>query len=119
MALHGDLETDSLVLAIPRGSADQDKDSGLSMREVQGSEHEQVQGVKMAPGATVVLSACNTGRGEVKAEGVVGIARGFLLADASAAVVSLWSVADRSTAALMRIKYTHLGKAARCRKRCG
>jgi CHAT domain-containing protein len=108
MALHGDLETDSLVLAIPFGSADQDKDSGLSMREVQGSEQEQVQGVKMAQGATVVLSACNTGRGEIKAEGVVGIARGFLLANASAAVVSLWSVDDGSTAALMRNKYKHL-----------
>jgi CHAT domain-containing protein len=110
MALHGDLETDSLVLAIPRGSADQDKDSGLSMREVQGSEQEQVQGLRMAPGATVVLSACNTGRGEIKAEGVVGIARGFLLANASATVVSLWSVADKSTAALMRIKYKHLAQ---------
>jgi tetratricopeptide (TPR) repeat protein/CHAT domain-containing protein len=110
MALHGDLETDSLVLAIPRGSADQDKDSGLSMREVQGSEQEQVQGVQMAAGATVVLSACNTGRGEIKAEGVVGIARGFLLANASATVVSLWSVADKSTAALMRIKYKHLAQ---------
>lgn len=110
MALHGDLETDSLVLAIPFGSADQDKDSGLSMREVQGSEQEQVQGVQMAAGATVVLSACNTGRGEIKAEGVVGIARGFLLANASAAVVSLWSVDDSSTAALMRIKYTHLAQ---------
>jgi CHAT domain-containing protein len=80
------------------------------MREVQGSEQEQVQGVKMAPGATVVLSACNTGRGEIKAEGVVGIARDFLLVNASAAVVSLWSVADRSTTALKRINYKHLAE---------
>jgi CHAT domain-containing protein len=114
MALHGDLETDSLVLSIPRGSVDQDKDSGLSMQEVQGSEQEQVQGVKMAPGATVVLSACNTGRGEIKAEGVVGIARGFMLANASATVVSLWSVDDGSTAALMCIKYQHLTQTQGC-----
>jgi CHAT domain-containing protein len=78
----------------------------LSMLEVQGSEG--AQGVRLAEGATVVLSACNTGRGEIKAEGVVGLARGFLLANASAAVVSLWSVDDGSTAALMRIKYSHL-----------
>jgi hypothetical protein len=78
------------------------------MNEVQGSEQEK--GVKMAPGATVVLSACNTGRGEIKAEGVVGLARGFLLANASAAVVSLWSVDDGSTAALMRIKYQQLAQ---------
>ena len=38
----------------------------------------------------------------------MGIVRGFLLANASAAVVSLWSVDDGSTAALMRIKYKHL-----------
>ena len=80
----------------------------LSMLEVQGSEG--AQGVRLAPGATVVLSACNTGRGEIKAEGVVGLARGFLLANASAAVVSLWSVDDGSTAALMRIKYSHLAE---------
>jgi CHAT domain-containing protein/tetratricopeptide (TPR) repeat protein len=104
MALHGDLETDSLVLAMSKDSADQASD--LSMHEVQGSEGEQ--GVRLAQGATVVLSACNTGRGEIKAEGVVGIARGFLLANASATVVSLWSVDDGSTGALMRIKYKHL-----------
>jgi CHAT domain-containing protein len=80
----------------------------LSMLEVQGSEG--AQGVRLAPGATVVLSACNTGRGEIKAEGVVGVARGFLLANASAAVVSLWSVDDGSTAALMLIKYSHLAE---------
>jgi hypothetical protein len=82
--------------------------SDLSMHDVQGGEGEQ--GVQLAHGATVILSACNTGRGEIKAEGVVGLARGFLLANASAAVVSLWSVDDGSTAALMRIKYEHLAQ---------
>jgi hypothetical protein len=38
----------------------------------------------------------------------MGLARGFLLANASAAVVSLWHVDDGSTAALMRIKYQQL-----------
>ena len=82
--------------------------SDPSMHDVQGGEGEQ--GVQLAHGATVILSACNTGRGEIKAEGVVGLARGFLLANASAAVVSLWSVDDGSTAALMRIKYEHLAQ---------
>ena len=57
---------------------------------------------------TVVLSACNTARGRITAEGVVGLARGFLLAGAAATVVSLWSVDDRSTAALMEQMYFHL-----------
>jgi len=85
-ACHGDIDSDSLVLAIPSGTHDADKaTSDLSMEEVQ-------EGVKLGHGATVVLSACNTGRGDIKAEGVVGLARGFLMANASAAVVSLWSV---------------------------
>jgi hypothetical protein len=94
-----------LKKAVPKPAS---KASDLSMLEVQGSEG--AQGVRLAPGATVVLSACDTGRGEIKAEGVVGLSRGFLLANASAAVVSLWSVDDGSTAALMRIKYAHLAK---------
>ncbi len=80
----------------------------LFMFEVQGSE--EAHGVRLAPGATVVLSVCNTGRGEIKAEGVVGVVRGFLFANACAAVVSLWCVDDGSTAALMRIKYSRLAQ---------
>ena len=61
-----------------------------------------------------MLSACNTGRGEIKAEGVVGLARGFLAAGAAAAVVSLWSVDDGSTAALMQQMYQNLGSIKGC-----
>jgi len=39
------------------------------------------------------------GFGVIKAEGVVGLSQGFLLAGAASAVVSLWSVDDGSTAA--------------------
>ena len=73
----------------------------LTMEEVQGS-------VRMGMGSTVVLSACNSGLGEIRAEGVVGLARGFLFAGAAATVVSLWSVHDGSTAALMEQMYEHL-----------
>ena len=59
--------------------------TNLSMAEVQ-------RDVKLGRGSTVVLSACNTGRGEIKAEGVVGLSRAVLVAGASAVVVSLWSV---------------------------
>ena len=71
------------------------------MGEVQNS-------VKLANGASVVLSACNSGRGEIKAEGVVGLSRGFLLAGAASTVVSLWSVDDESTAVLMERMYQHI-----------
>ncbi|WP_081655811.1 CHAT domain-containing protein [Amycolatopsis vancoresmycina] len=50
----------------------------------------------------VVLSGCDTGRGEVTRGGdVVGLARQLLAAGARSAVVSLWPVDDRSTCVLM------------------
>lgn len=50
----------------------------------------------------VVLSACETGRGQVaKGEGIIGLTRGFLYAGASNLLVSLWQVSDATTADLM------------------
>jgi CHAT domain-containing protein len=57
----------------------------------------------------VVLSACNTGSGRVtKAEGVASLGTAFLAAGASSVTVSLWHVADTSTAALMKEFYSNL-----------
>jgi CHAT domain-containing protein len=50
----------------------------------------------------VVLSACETGLGQVaKGEGIIGLTRGFLDAGASNLLVSLWQVSDATTADLM------------------
>lgn len=57
----------------------------------------------------VVLSACDTGRGSnIRGEGIVGISRALLYAGAASVVVSLWQVADTSTADLMVHFYRHL-----------
>jgi CHAT domain-containing protein len=57
----------------------------------------------------VVLSACNTGSGRItRAEGVLNLGRGFMLAGASSVTVSLWQVADDSTAILMQGYYHNL-----------
>ncbi|MFW6347180.1 MAG: CHAT domain-containing tetratricopeptide repeat protein [Cyclonatronaceae bacterium] len=59
----------------------------------------------------VVLSACNTGIGEVvDGEGVMGFKRAFMFAGARSVIVSLWSVQDRSTALLMRAFYQKISE---------
>ncbi len=50
----------------------------------------------------IVLSACETGRGEIKqGEGVFGLQRSFLVAGADAMIMSLFQVSDEVTAKLM------------------
>ena len=49
----------------------------------------------------VVLSACNTGRGKITGDGVIGLSRSFMSAGVPSVVVSLWQVPDAPTSALM------------------
>ena len=56
----------------------------------------------------VVLSCCHSGLGQVKAEGVVGIARAFLGSGARSVLVTLWAVEDRATMQFMTQFYERL-----------
>lgn len=56
----------------------------------------------------VVLSACETGRGQPRGGGLLGMGRGFLRAGAAGIVVSLWKIEDRAAAQVMTDLYTAL-----------
>lgn len=56
----------------------------------------------------VVLSCCQCAQGDIRAEGVVGIARSFLGAGARSVVVTLWAIDDDSTLSFMQFFYNHL-----------
>ncbi|PFX26539.1 Tetratricopeptide repeat protein 28 [Stylophora pistillata] len=50
----------------------------------------------------VVLSCCQSGKGHIKGEGVVGIARAFLGSGARSVLASLWAVDDEATMEFMK-----------------
>jgi CHAT domain-containing protein/Flp pilus assembly protein TadD len=58
----------------------------------------------------VVLSACNTGRGRITGDGVIGLSRSLISAGVPSVLVSLWSVPDAPTAQLMTEFYQNLQK---------
>jgi CHAT domain-containing protein len=56
----------------------------------------------------LVLSACDTGGGDITGDGVIGLSRSFIAAGAPSLLVSLWAVNDDSTSALMQAFYPTL-----------
>ena len=97
IAAHGEMETGEIALAPKSGETD----FILTMKDVKSAQ---------IRARLVVLSCCHSACGEIKAEGVVGIARAFLGAGARSVLVSLWAIDDKATLEFMTNFYHHLVK---------
>ena len=83
IAAHGRAETGEIILSpnLPGPQRPKEEDFLLTRADVLNTK---------LRAKLVVLSYCNSGRGEIKSEGVVGIARAFLGAGARSVIASLW-----------------------------
>ncbi|WP_424094660.1 CHAT domain-containing protein [Moorena producens] len=106
LATHGLVDGIYYRGAIALAPDEPDHDGFLTSREIligYGLPEKSLLKAKL-----VVLSACDTGRGEIKGEGVVGLSRSLIAAGVPSLVVSLWQVPDHDTAELMKEFYTNI-----------
>ena len=101
LAAHGNAERGEICLSPNRATDNipQEEDYLLTMSDIS-----KVQ----LRAKLVVLSCCHSGRGEIKQEGVIGIARAFLGSGARSVLVALWAIEDTATEQLMSRFYEHL-----------
>ena len=100
-AAHGDAERGEIALAAPRSF------EGIPQEEHYLLTMAEVSQVRLRA-KLVVLSCCHSARGQIRSEGVVGIARAFLGSGARSVLVALWAIEDLATKQFMSRFYEHL-----------
>ena len=99
-AAHGDEKRGEIALSpISSRGTPHEEDYLLTMAEIS-----QVR----LTAKLVVLSCCHSASGQIRAEGVVGIARAFLASGARAVLAALWAISDKATMEFMNRFYEHL-----------
>ncbi|MDJ0973656.1 MAG: CHAT domain-containing protein [Planctomycetota bacterium] len=97
LACHGLIDADVPLRSALALTPTKDSDGMLTVLDVIG---------RSIPTDLAVLSACETGKGQVvRAEGIVGLTRAFMVAGAPRVICSLWKVDDEATRALMERFY--------------
>ena len=100
LAAHGDAERGEIALSpISSCGTPHEEDYLLRMAEIS-----QVR----LTAKLVVLSCCHSASGQIRAEGVVGIARAFLASGARAVLATLWAIDDEATMQFMNRFYERL-----------
>ena len=100
-ACHGNAERGEIVLA-PSPVTD-----GTPQEEDYLLTTENISKVKLRA-KLVVLSCCHSAKGQISAEGVVGIARAFLGSGARSVLAALWAIEDEATEHFMTHFYENL-----------
>ena len=101
LAAHGDAERGEIVLS-PECPADY-----VPREEAFLLTMEDISRIKLRA-KLVVLSCCHSARGQIKAEGIIGIVRAFLGSGARSVLAARWALDDTATEKFMTCFYEHL-----------
>jgi CHAT domain-containing protein len=108
--------SESFIAFYPQSGSSQVAERGTSPAD--GGSHgsdrlflEELYGLNMNGTSLVIISACETGQGElVSNEGVISLARAFTYAGCESTINSLWKADDKATSRILRQFHVYLEK---------
>ena len=102
LAAHGDAERGEILLSPKRLTP-----SSIPREEAYLLTMADISQIKLRA-KLVVLSCCHSARGQIRAEGVIGIARAFIGSGARSVLATRWALDDTATEQFMNCFYEHL-----------